>query len=449
MCNRQSLERMALALRARELSPLELVDAHLAEIRRRNPTLNAFVETYPEEARARAKTQLSGPLAGIPVTLKDSFDLQGRVTHCGSLLRRGARAAENSTAAQRLLDAGAIILGKTSTPEFLYNYETDNHLIGPTTHPLNPALTPGGSSGGEAAAIAAFCSAGGIGSDGGGSIRQPAHLCGLCGLKPTPGRVPAFGHYPEIAHPTGFMGVGGPMARTVRDTEILFEVLAGHDPRDPFSVPIPIRPQPSEAIRLLVLDQIPVAPPCQDALRLAESLHHPLEPFPFALIDGAHELWRLLFVDLITSSLRAATAGSEHLLHWTGTQLMDYAHEEITTPRLAEILLARDRMRSRLLHFLGPRSVILAPVFGVTAFPHRRRDFELMDAVRPLTPWNLLGLPALVVPISTSPDGLPAGVQLIAAPYCEELLLDLGKRLEEARGDSCLTPSLTTTTSTT
>jgi len=431
---------MAEAVRRREISALELVDAHLAAIATENPKINAFIEIYRDEARARAQTPLQGPLAGVPVTVKDSLDIAGRVTHCGSLLRRGLVAGRDSTVVERLQRAGAIILGKTSAPEFLYNYETDNRLIGRTNHPWDLSRTPGGSSGGEAAAIAAFLSAGGVGSDGGGSIREPAHFCGICGLKPTPGRVPAGGHWPEIAHPTGFMGVAGPMARSVQDTRLLFETLAGYDVRDPFSVPVELRAASLEGLRLAVWDQVPVQPVCRQAVHrtaaLLDSCGYPATDFPFELIHGAHELWRLLFVDLLTPGIRAFISGREDECSWTGLQLMEYAREEITTARLSECLLQRDRMRARLLEWMGERTVIVAPAFGVTAFPHRHRDFELMDAVRPLTPWNLLGFPALIVPMLVGEDGMPAGVQLIGAPYAEELLLHLGERLEEARGSS-------------
>src|SRR5690606_41811253 len=129
---------------------------------------------------------------------------------------------------------GAIVVGKTNGPEFLVNYETDNSITGWTANPHDKTRSAGGSSGGEAAAIASYCSAGGIGSDGGGSIRIPAHFCGIAGLKPTPGRIPATGHFPEISHPGGLLGVAGPMARTVKDVRMLFDVLAGYDPLDPF-----------------------------------------------------------------------------------------------------------------------------------------------------------------------------------------------------------------------
>src|SRR5277367_1398105 len=249
MPNRSSLFLMAQMVRDRKISPVELVEAHLRQIEARNPELNAFVRVLGDEARVAARAaekavmrrETLGLLHGVPVTVKDSFDMKGLPTFCGSRLRLDHRASTDSTAVARFRAAGAIILGKTNTPEFLAMYETDNYVTGRTNNPWNPDRTAGGSSGGESAAIASCCSAGGIGSDGGGSIRVPAHFCGIAGLKPTPGRVSAAGHYPQINHPGGLLGVAGPMARTAEDVKLLFSVLAGHDVEDPFSAPVPLR----------------------------------------------------------------------------------------------------------------------------------------------------------------------------------------------------------------
>ena len=159
----------------------------------------------------------------------------------GSLQRKDYVAQADAPLVARLRAAGAIILGNTNTPEYLMAYETDNSLSGKTSNPWNLERSSGGSSGGEAAAIASGCSAGGVGSDGGGSIRVPAHFCGICGLKPTPGRIPATGHYPEGGGAFGWIGVVGPMARTVADVRALFEVMAGPDAGDALSAPVAVR----------------------------------------------------------------------------------------------------------------------------------------------------------------------------------------------------------------
>src|ERR1019366_4456755 len=203
-----------------------------------------FVDYQPEvvlaQARAAEKALLRtnnkdglGPLHGVPLSIKSSIDVAGHRCEAGSRLRAGHVAAEDAPLVTRLRQAGAIILGVTNTPELLMAWETDNLLYGRTNNPWDLSRTPGGSSGGEAAAIAAGCSAGGVGSDGGGSIRVPAHFSGICGLKPTPGRIPATGPFPQSAGPFALIGVVGPMARTVVDLKVLFEAMQGPDDCDP------------------------------------------------------------------------------------------------------------------------------------------------------------------------------------------------------------------------
>src|SRR5271154_6424316 len=244
---------MAEQVRARAVSPVELVDAHLGRIAelnaQRDPQLNAFVHVDVERAREQAKVAEAavgshgradsvghsdslGAMHGVPISVKSSVDVAGWPCECGSRLRKGYVPSEDATLVARLRAAGAILLGNTNVPEFLMAYETDNSLYGRTNSPWDVERTPGGSSGGEAAAIAAGCSAGGVGSDGGGSIRIPAHYTGICGLKPTPGRVPSSGHFPAGAGAFSWIGVVGPMARTVADVRVLFEVMAGPDAGD-------------------------------------------------------------------------------------------------------------------------------------------------------------------------------------------------------------------------
>src|SRR5579862_5983747 len=267
---------MAGMVRDRAVSPVELVESHLAQIAAQNPRLNAFVVVLAEEARAAARlAEIAvmrgaslGLLHGVPVTVKDSFDVAGLPTLCGSKFRLGHRAAEDAAAVARMRGAGAIVLGKTNCPEFLSNYETDNYLTGRSNNPWDLERTPGGSSGGESAAIASFCSAGGIGSDGGGSVRIPAHFCGIAALKPTPGRVSAAGHFPRIANPGGLLGVAGPMARNAQDLQRLFSVLAGYDTQDPFSAPVPLRAPAMDGLKIGLMEQF-YDVPLQPAMRRA------------------------------------------------------------------------------------------------------------------------------------------------------------------------------------
>src|SRR5271166_1417407 len=252
-----SAREIAAQIRSKEISPVEVARAHLDRIERLNPKLNAFVDYRPEAVLAQAreaekailrtKKDDLGPLHGVPLSVKSSIDVAGHRSEAGTRLRAGYIASEDAPLVARLRAAGAVILGVTNTPELLMAWETDNLLYGRTNNPWDLSRTAGGSSGGEAAAIAAGLSAGGVGSDGGGSIRVPAHFCGICGLKPTPGRIPATGHFPASAGPFALLGVVGPMARTVADLKLLFEVMQGPDDGDPSAAPVPIRwPVPDE-----------------------------------------------------------------------------------------------------------------------------------------------------------------------------------------------------------
>jgi Asp-tRNA(Asn)/Glu-tRNA(Gln) amidotransferase A subunit family amidase len=243
-----SATRMAQLIARRELSAVELVRAHLERIQALNPTLNAFVFVDTEGALRQARVadaavlrgDAIGPLHGIPVSIKSSVAVAGMPWETGSPFRRGVIGDRDATVVSRARAAGAIILGVTNVAEQLMAWETDNALYGRTNSPWDLARTPGGSSGGESAAIAAGLSAGGVGSDGGGSIRIPAHFTGIVGLKPTPGRVPATGHFPPCGGPFALTGVVGPMARTVDDVALLLSVMAGPDIGDPNAHPVPL-----------------------------------------------------------------------------------------------------------------------------------------------------------------------------------------------------------------
>jgi Asp-tRNA(Asn)/Glu-tRNA(Gln) amidotransferase A subunit family amidase len=341
-------------------------------------------------------------------------------------------------------------LGKTNCPEFLANWESDNYITGRTNNPWDLARTAGGSSGGESAAIAAFCSAGGVGSDGGGSIRVPAHFTGICGLKPTPGRVPATGHFPEITHPGGLLGVAGPMARTVGDLKLLFQVLAGHDPQDPFSAPVPLRSKVSMDGCIGVMEQFLDYPvedlmreAVQKAARLLASSGFEVDNYRPAGLEKACETWWFFFAELPSPFTRELLSGRESDAHWTGTELLQMTDpdEVISGRTVVERLGLRDRMRGVLLRQMERFPVLLLPACAIPAFRHGQRHWEirgdtvgLIDAMAPATPWNLLGMPGLVIPMDLTPEGLPIGVQLIAKPYEEELLLHIGQLLEQARG---------------
>ena len=441
---------MASQVCQRAISPGELVESHLKQIESRNPHLNAFVVVMAEQARAEARQREdelargtpAGRLHGVPVTVKDSFDVAGQLTEVGSRLRAGNRASRDAVTVARLRAEGAIILGKTNTPELLASYETDNFVTGRTNHPLDADRTPGGSSGGEAAAIAAYCSPGGIASDGGGSIRIPAHFCGIAGLKPTPGRISSTGHYPSFGYPAGLTGVVGPMARTVGDLRLLFEVLAGFDSQDPFSVPAPA-PIPAPPPRIGVWEQfydVPVMPEIRAAVARAtgglQQAGFTVEPFAPQGLERAPNIWAFLFSQWPSAVIRKLALGHEAELHWTLRESLGQS-----APSGEEVILqlaARDRMRAALLRQMEGWPILLMPVAGIPAFRHHERrwtidgrEVGLFQATMPAVVANALGLPAVAVPTGAFENGLPAGVQLMGRPFEDERVLDVAAILEK------------------
>src|ERR1700756_5208569 len=241
-------------LRARELSVVGLAEAYLAQIEWLGPRLNVFADFDADRVRRQprmvdARKAEPGPLHGLPVTVKSSIATAGYKCEIGSLIKKGDVPSEDAVVVARLRAAGALILGTTNCPEFLMAYETDNLLHGRTSNPWDLQRSPGGSSGGESAAIAAGLSAAGLGSDSGGSVRTPAHFTGICSLKPTPGRIPSRGHLAAGDGPFSILGAVGPMARTIRDVTLLFITLAGQDVRDPVSPPIGLRNESLEDLK--------------------------------------------------------------------------------------------------------------------------------------------------------------------------------------------------------
>jgi amidase len=405
-----TLVEMRQGLNEKQFSPQELLTAHLEQGRRLDKRLNAFTIRFdPPRATGDA-----GVLAGIPLSVKDSLDVAGYATVCGSPARTTARAARHALCVERLLGAGAVLLGKTNTPELLMNWETHNTIYGFTANPYDPGYTAGGSSGGEAAAIAAGLSAGGIGSDGGGSIRLPAGFCGICGLKPTPGRVPATGHFPSVGLPGGLLGVIGPMARTVSDLKLIFGVVSGHADSDPFSVPAAACDIP-DAFDVLAFDH-------PDTQIAAQAFGLDPREFRWPHWERAFAVWEFFFLRLNAHAIGFPTPHTAEFL-------------ALPPPSAEEILAmfaARDSLRRDLLERMSERTVLLLPNPGVA--PWRPGEFPGVRAMAPLTLANLLGLPALAIPIGFDPQGLPRSVQLVAKPWAEDQLLRFGEKLESRRG---------------
>lgn len=456
------LVEQATAIRAKKISPLELTDLHLARIRKLNPSLNAYVSIDSEAARARARAAESvlantksapalGPLHGVPLSIKSSFEVAVWRTECGSQLRKNYVAGEDAVIVKRLRDAGAVFLGSTNVPEFLMAYETDNLLYGRTNNPWDLARTPGGSSGGEAAAIAAGLSAGGIGSDGGGSIRIPAHYCGICGLKPTPGRIPATGHYPASAGPFSQLGVVGPMARTVADLIALFNVISGPDIGDPASAPIATH-HPNVAdlrkLRIGYFEDDGTTPVTDETAAAVRSAAEALRSQGFTVeiwhprnMQRIWQLWWNLFGRGVQMAFEPTVDGRERELSpiYTAFRATVSAEPLLTAHDLLNTLLGRDALRGLLLEKMEQFPILISPVCAIPAFRHRERDWpvrgqkvEYLKAMSYSQWWNILGFPAAVVPFAQSPEGLPIGVQIIGRPWHDEEVLAVAAQVESA-----------------
>jgi Asp-tRNA(Asn)/Glu-tRNA(Gln) amidotransferase A subunit family amidase len=453
-----TIAEIAASIRSKKLSPVEIVESHLRRIASCQPKLNAFIHLDADAALAQARaaetgvlrSQPLGTLYGVPLTIKSCIDVAGWPCPVGSLLRKDYIPRSDAPLVSRLKAAGAILLGNTNTPEFLMAYETNNLLIGKTSNPWNLAYSSGGSSGGEAAAIAAGCSMGGVGSDGGGSIRVPAHFCGICGLKPTPGRVPATGHFPSCAGAFGWIGVVGPMARTVADVRALFEVLAGPDAGDAHSAPVPLRSYSEKDLRgtrigVLASSALGDATPetraaVDRAAKLLSDRGFCVEPFELQGLNRALELWWFFFGPVIAHLLTANLAGHELQLSLMLREYLSHATspEPLTLDQFIQACAERDLLREKILRLLDNVPVLLSPVSFAPAFRHGEGNYKpgtgYLDTMR-FSQWlNLTGFPGASVPISFSSEGLPIGVQIIGRPFEDELILTVAEALEQSRG---------------
>ena len=455
-----TIAEIAAGIRAKKFSPVEVVEVHLERVAALQPKLNAFVHLDADGARKQARAaeaalmrgERVGPLHGVPLTIKSCIDTAGWPTQAGSLLRKDYVAQTDAPLVARLRAAGAIILGNTNTPEYLMAYETDNSLSGKTSNPWNLERSAGGSSGGEAAAIASGCSAGGVGSDGGGSIRVPAHFCGICGLKPTPGRIPATGHFPGGGGAFGWIGVVGPLARTVADVRALFEVMAGPDAGDALSAPVPVRAINEKDVRglrvgILESDALGEATAAttaavERAASLLSKQGFKVERKRLSRLDRAIEVWWYFFGPVIADLIRKGAVGQEEMMSPMLREYVALATAEITLT-YDDFLKAcgeRDSLRGEILRQMEEVTILLSPVSAGPAFKHGEGNWragakENYRQTMRYSQWlNLAGFPGVAVPVGMSREGSPIGVQVIGRPYEEELVLAVAEKIEAARG---------------
>jgi Asp-tRNA(Asn)/Glu-tRNA(Gln) amidotransferase A subunit family amidase len=423
-----------------------------ANVEGMTPDAERMTPKTGQEAGGDTGVPRLGALHGVPVTVKSCIDVAGWPAAAGSLMRKEYRAATDAPLVARLRGAGAIVLGTTNTAEYLMAYETDNSLSGKTSNPWNLAYSSGGSSGGEAAAIAAGCSMGGVGSDGGGSIRVPAHFCGICGLKPTPGRIPSAGHFPPGGGAFGWIGVVGPMARTIADVRALFEVMAGPDAGDALSAPVPVRrvdEQKLRGMKIGVLESEALGSATGETKAAVEQAARILSEQGFAVetkrlngLERAIELWWYFFGPVVGDVIRQGAVGQEKLM---SPMLREFvalttAEKEMNYDEFLHACAERDQVRGEILRQMDEVSILISPVSSGPAFRHGEGNWRAgekecyRDSMR-FSQWlNLTGFPGAAVPMGMSREGLPIGVQVIGRPWEEELVLAVAEAIERGRG---------------
>jgi amidase len=449
-----SASRIAREIRAGTLSSREIVDACLERIEQVNPEINAVVQLVAGRARDEADEldrlaasgQFKGPLHGVPVTIKDSLDTEGIVSTGGTLGRKDFVPQQDAPVVARLRQAGAVLLGKTNTPELTLSGETNNLIYGRTCNPFDLARSPGGSSGGSAAIVACGGAALELGSDTGGSIREPAHLCGITGIKPTSGRTSRCGHI--VPHGGGVMDSLtqiGPMARYVEDLILALPIICGPDGRDPAVVPVALG-DPNEVdvskLRIAWYADNGIVPAASDIQRVVAETARLLQArgldIEHKLLPGMREL-----VSRSTALREAANPGLIlRLLERYGTtepgpDLAGYLDQKFLTAaeRFDPVLMEEiDEVRSRALAFFGDYDAILCPPSHALARPHQSSRDDSFDDWSYITIYNLLGWPGVSVRAGSSAGGLPVGVQVVAAPWREDIALALALEIETLSG---------------
>jgi amidase len=458
LCFRSASE-LAQMLRVGDVSSVEVVGACLARIDDVNPALNAVVRLAPDpldrarEADARRRRgEPLGPLHGLPFTIKDSLDTAGVITTAGTIGWRDRIPERDATVVARLRAAGGILLGKTNTPEFTWSDETDNDVYGRTSNPYDPELTPGGSSGGPAAIVAAGGSPLDIGSDTGDSIRQPAHVCGIAGLKPTSGRVPRTGHWPDYRGILGPLTQLGPMARRVDDLALVLPLIAGPDDEDPQVPPAPM-PDLSRAdvagLRVVAFTDNRLRTPTAATIATVEAAIGALDDAGAVVRrevpPGLGEAWRA-WDQLVRADGWAwlqrliAAAGTPGMGSYTSRGWLTPA-TALSAPELTLLVERVDAIRAAFRRWLAESSVdaIVCPAMPQAAIRHGESKAAWFgDTYSDVH--NLTGLPAVVVRGGATEGGLPIGVQLIATPWREDLALAAARVVEAASGGWCRPP---------
>ncbi|AUY50932.1 amidase [Streptomyces sp. CB01881] len=449
----------AAAVRSGEVSAVEVVDSHLARIAVVNPQVNAVTQLLADRAREaaaatdrhRAAGGQLGPLAGVPFTVKESTPVEGVPTTFGVKRFRDLVAPADALPVARLRAAGAVPIGHSNMPTLILSgMHTRSELFGDTANPWDAGRTPGGTSGGDAVAVATGMAALGLGNDSGGSVRIPAQFCGVTALKPSTGRFPADRRVlgPDDPGPaTQFLVTDGPLARSVDDLRLAYEVLAGSDPRDPWAVPVPVRgarlPGPVKVAVVADPGGHGVHPAVRAAVgTAAEALRdagYDVREVPdVPRLDEALEAYDRITVTEFAPSWPAVRG----LLGEGGDRFIGMMMERVrpaTSDELVRLMGTWLNIRRSWAEFLDEYPLLLAPVFteppvgpGLESRDRAGRD-RVASAMRLCSVTSFVGVPGVAVPTGVT-DGLPVGVQLVGRPFREDLCLDAAQAVEDRLG---------------
>ncbi|HYN26402.1 MAG TPA: amidase, partial [Pyrinomonadaceae bacterium] len=454
-----SATELAHLIRGKQASPVEVAQAYLKRLERLNPCLNAIVTIAPdflEMARQAEASLMSGdvlgPLHGVPITIKDTIETAGLRSTSGSAMRAQFVPEHDAPSVARLKNAGAIILGKTNAAEMAMDYTADNPVFGRTNNPHDTSRTPGGSSGGEAAAIATCMSAGGLGSDLAGSIRIPAHFCGIAGLKPTTGSVPSAGQFPPSIGPYSLGAAIGPMARRVEDLRLLLSALRGAaTPKvTTGSDSLLNKSAAMRGCRVAWYTDDEVAPVTEETRRAVARAASALNDAGLIAeqrrppgVERGYELWLNLFSRASVAQLRNVYTGREEeggaFVRWRLATA-----DDTPPPKLDDYISAwmeRDRLRLVLDQWMTEVPLLVAPVGATPALKHDTLKVTIggttLSTFRAFSysqAFNVFDLPSVSVPAGVSAEGLPIGVQIVGRPFAEEAVLVAAAIVEEALG---------------
>ncbi len=461
-----SAKQMAEAICAKKLSSLEVVDAHLRRIEEVNLKLNSVVQLAAETARAQARQadaalargEVKGPLHGVPMTVKDSLATAGVVTTAGTLGLTSFMPTRDATAVARMRAAGAILLGKTNCTELCGSGETDNQVYGRTSNPYDLTRSPGGSSGGEVAIIAAGGSPLGLGSDFGGSIRGPSHFCGIAGLNPTMGRVPRTGHIPPYGGAFDTARIG-PMARFVEDLSLTLPIIAGVDWLDPTVVPMLLGDPGAvdlKALRVAFYTDNGVFSPTPETAEVVRNVAQELSEAGMAVTEdrpgGLEELMeiaarlqsankavdqRKVFSEFADSTVMQPEALDRYAERWMQCSQEIRSESAMSALEFLAWTMKWDVCRGAMLSFLKEYDVIVCPVDPYPAMPHgftRQDGFDARGLTSYTKPYSMAGWPSAAIRGGTSSEGLPIGVQVVARPWREDVALAVAQHIEITLG---------------